>query len=73
MSDGIGPLVLKQILQSVDLSETCFSLLLDETTTVQNKKQMDVLLRFFSEEKQMVETRHVESFFFRQGTCPKNN
>ena len=38
-------------------------LLFDETTTVQNKKQMDVLVRFWSEDNQKIETRCIESFF----------
>jgi len=46
VADGIGPMVLKQINEKLQKTDTCFTLLFDETTTVQNKKQMDVLVRF---------------------------
>ena len=36
----------------------------DETTTKQKKKQIDVLLRYFSETTNLVETKYLLSFFF---------
>ena len=43
---------------------TCFTLLFDGTTIVQNKRQMDFLVRYWSEVNKEIKTRYIESFFF---------
>ena len=53
--DGLSPLLVREI---------CYTLMFDEITTKQNKKQMDVLLRYFSKTPNLVETRYLLSFFF---------
>ena len=49
MSDGVGPLMLKMLVEDLCNSEAAFTLMYDETTTVQVKKQMDILMRYWSE------------------------
>ena len=44
--------------------ESAFTILFNETGTVQGKKQMDLLLRFWSEKKNEVVTRYLTSFMF---------
>ena len=41
----------------------------DETTTQQNKKQMDVLIRFWDEDQNLVVTRYLSSLFFARATA----
>ena len=63
ISDAMGPLLMLSKLQDkLSQSDACFTLLFDETTTVQNKKQKDCLVRFWSEN--CVVTRYLSSFFF---------
>lgn len=54
MSDGVGPLMLKMLVEDLCNSEAAFTLMYDETTTVQVKKQMDILVRYWSESEQSV-------------------
>ena len=49
MSDGVGPLMLKMLVEDLCNSEAAFTLMYDGTTTVQVKKQMDILVRYWSE------------------------
>lgn len=49
MSDGIQPLVVKMLVDDLCKSEAAITLMFDETTTVQVKKQMDILVRYWSE------------------------
>ena len=44
VSDGLQPLLGKRLCNVISSSEGTFTVLFDETTTVQNKKQMDVLI-----------------------------
>ena len=63
-ADGLGPLLAKRICQDLKNGESAFTILFDETGTVQGKKQMDLLLRFWSEQKNEVVTRYLTSFMF---------
>ena len=47
ITDALSPLLLKKLIEDLSKSDSAFTLLFDETTTLQNRKQMDILLRFF--------------------------
>ena len=58
-------MLVKEICNGVRNSTSTFTLMFDETT-IKQKKQMDVLLRYFSETTNLVETRYLYllSYFF---------
>ena len=62
--DGLGPMLLKGICDQVMKSRCGFTLMFDETTTHQVKKQMDILIRYWSPLSNEVITRYLTSFFF---------
>ena len=62
--NGIGPALLKDLAEDLNSSVGCYSLMLDETTTAQIKKQCDFLLRFWSEKSDQVDTRYLNSKLF---------
>ena len=68
VSDGLGPLMLQYISEDMTLTDTCFTVLYDETTTAQMLKQMDVLVRYWSEASNGIVTKYITSFFFAQAT-----
>ena len=59
ISDGLGPYFLKNMI--ADVGEAYYTIHFDETTTNQVKKQMDVLLRYFSSSKGMVQVRFLRA------------
>ena len=63
--DGLG-LLLKQLCASI-ADDVFFFVLFDETTNFQNKKQMDLLVRYWYEEKGEVIAAYVTSLIF--GCC----
>ena len=63
-STGLGRLLAKQICSRVAESSSAFTMAFDETTIVQNKKQMDILLRYWSDCKKPVVTKYLVSFYF---------
>ncbi|KAJ8033350.1 hypothetical protein HOLleu_23560 [Holothuria leucospilota] len=62
ISDGLGPYFLKKMVS--DVGQAYYTIHFDETTTNQVKKQMDVLLRYFSSSKGMVQVRFVRAIIF---------
>ena len=46
VSDGLGPLIGKLVCECLSTSKGAFTLLFYETTTTQNWKQMDILIRY---------------------------
>ena len=64
--DGLSPWLGKEICSDVQNSTTTFALMFDETKTIQNWKQMDVLLKYFFETTNLVETRYLLSFFLER-------
>jgi len=64
ISDGIGPFLEKEIIEDVRKSDACFTLMYDETTTSQTKKQMDLLFRYWSNTENKVVTKYFSSLFF---------
>ena len=63
---GLGPAVLEEISKDINTSVGCITLLLDETTTAQVKKQCDFLIRYWSEELDEACTRYITSKIFGQ-------
>lgn len=64
VSDGISPLLLKELIIELKESDAYMTLLYDETTTKQNIKQMDVLVRYWDSAVGGTTTRYLTSFFF---------
>ena len=62
VSDALGRLVKDKLCEEVSKSPATFTILFDETTTVQVRRQMDVLIRFWSDRE--VKTRYLTSLFF---------
>lgn len=63
-SDGTGPVFREEMVADLVLSGGSFSLQYDETTNVQVKKQMDLLLLYWSTEHNEVWCRYYKSLFF---------
>ena len=64
VGDGLGPHFAQTIVDDLTKSELPFSVLFDETTTSQVKKQMDILLRYWSPKHEEVWTVYYTSLFF---------
>ena len=62
--DGIGPLLAEYLCSAIKKAECCYTLIFDETTTVQNQKQMDLLIRYWDEDLGEVVTSYLGSLFF---------
>ena len=56
---GLGPVVVKNLVDDINQSDSLFTLLLDETTTKQCVKQMDYLIRYWSVKENEVVTRYL--------------
>ncbi|XP_065683985.1 uncharacterized protein LOC105849661 [Hydra vulgaris] len=54
----------KRLCNSITLIQGAFTLMFDETTTSQQRKQIDLLCRFWSEDKNQVVTKYLTSLFF---------
>ena len=52
--DDLGSLLLKWTLQSVHCSSSCFTIMFHERTTEQKIRQMNILVRYWDEEKHLV-------------------
>ena len=61
---GLSEVLLAELVDDVNNSIGTITLLLDETTTAQVKKQCDFLVRFWSELEDQVVTRYLTSTFF---------
>ena len=71
MAHGLGPYCLKQLVEEVKKCESAFTLMFDETTTAKKQKQMDILVRYWSEVTNKVETKYVTSFMFGRAKAEK--
>ena len=60
MSHGIGPYFHRQLIKEIKSNEK-FSLCIDEQTNVQNKKQLDLLVKFWCHDEGLVVTRYYKS------------
>ena len=63
---GLGPAVLEGISKDINASVGCITLLLDETTTAQLKKQYDFLIQYWSEELFVQDTLHQRCLVIHQ-------
>ena len=64
LQDGLGPLLSKWLCKKIYDSGGAFTLMFDETTTEQRRKQMDLLIRYWDEDEEQVVTRYMTSLFF---------
>ena len=64
LSDGLGPEMLQNLCSDVSATESGFTLLFDETTNEQNKKQMDILIRYWSDSLGEIVTSYLDSLKF---------
>ena len=71
IAHGLGPYCLKQLVEDVKKSLCAFTLMFDETTTAQRKKQMDFLVRYWSEMTSRVETSYLTSAMFGRAKAEK--
>jgi hypothetical protein len=69
MSHGIGPYFHQELVNELKRTEK-FSLCIDEQTNVQNKKQLDLLIKFWSYDEGLVVTRYYKSILL--GHAPAN-
>ena len=54
VQDRLGPLLLSWLRDNISKSTGCYTLMFDETITEQNKKQVDLLIRYFDETEEVV-------------------
>ena len=66
--DGLGPFLGKRLCNDITSYEGTFTVIFDETTTVQNQKQMDVLIRYWSESEGLIAAQYLMFFFFGRAT-----
>ena len=64
ISDAFGPYFTERLIYDVNKSKEPFTLHYDETTTTQNKRQMDLHLRYWSESSSQVESKYYSSLLF---------
>ncbi|XP_015907180.1 uncharacterized protein [Parasteatoda tepidariorum] len=69
VSDGIGPFLKSDLIHEINKYGAYYSIQIDETP-IQEKRtqQLDVLIRFYSEMKQKVLTKHLQSFHLGHAT-----
>ena len=56
--------MLQNLCSDVSATESGFTLLFDETTNEQNKKQMDILIRYWSDSLGEIVTSYLDSLKF---------
>ena len=66
ITDALGP-YFKELLKK-DINDSCFTLLYDETTNSESKKELQVQIKYWSVGNK-VQTRHLETFFIPNGTA----
>ena len=69
LQDGLGPLLLSWLCDNISKSTGCYTLMFDEATTEQNKKQMDLLIRYFDETEEKVVTIFLGCVMFCRATA----
>ena len=56
LSDGHGALLGKRLCNDIASSEGTFTVMFNETTTVQNKKQMNILIPYWNKSEDLIVT-----------------
>ena len=69
MQDGLGPLLLSWLCDNISKSTGFDTLMFGETATEQNKKQMDLLIRYFDETEEKVVTKFLGCVMFYGATA----
>ena len=65
ISHGLGPYFHQQTVEDIQrIANTCYTLHFDETTNAQSKKQMDILVRYYSEVHGEVKVRFLKAVMF---------
>ena len=64
ISDGLGPYFRQTIANKIATDKIPYTIQFDETGTVQNMKQCDILIRFWNEEKGEISTMFLKSELF---------
>ena len=64
MQDGLGPLLSDWLATKLKNLNWNFTVIFDETTTYQNRKQTDVLLRFWDVDENQVVAIYLSSIHF---------
>lgn len=64
ISDGLGPYFRKEVSKNIQMSKCPFTIQFDETGNAQDKKQCDVLVRFWNEQKGEIITMFLKSLMF---------
>lgn len=71
ITHGLALYFKENLLSDLKKCETGFTLEYDETTTSQTMKQMDIVVRYWSPEKNRVISSYIESFFFGHAQAVK--
>lgn len=61
---GISAYFNEELIQDIIKSQTAFTIQYDETTQAQGKKQMDILIRYWSKNAEGINVRYLTSFMF---------
>lgn len=64
ISDGLGPYFRTKLCQDVVNSGNGYTIQYDETGNSQGRKQCDILIRYWSEEKSEISVRFLQTLFF---------
>ena len=64
VSDGLSPCILDETVKDIKNSGTGYATMSDETTTYQNKKQLDILIRYWSNERKQIVPKYLTSVLF---------
>ena len=64
ISDGLGPYFRKEIAKQIQTSRCPYTIQFDETGNAQDKKQCDLLVRFWNERKGEISTLFLKSLMF---------
>ena len=64
MQDELGTLLSQWLATKLKKSKGTFTIIFDETTTHQNRKQMDIFLRFWDKDENQVVTNYLTSIHF---------
>jgi len=64
ISDGLGPYFRKRLVEDINESGTYFTIRYDENTTQHVKKQMDVIVRYWSHSRKEIVVHLLSASFF---------
>ena len=68
-SNGLDPFLVMKLMHAINTSESGYTLMLDETTTAQVVKQMDLLIPHWCETQDEVRAEYLGCLFFGKATA----